>query len=1119
MAEFDVRLSYKRSKFETHLGSHCLVPPPRIAFSCSRQTSLQSSNVAHYSPHAAHRLCLPVQGCTLFPSSCASALSARPSAAPTSVAAMSRAPQPVERVVATAFADAQRSHATHSRASKALTAAAARDPPGFLAAFLHALNRALLVFAREPAVERVIALVAAFAAERSADVDAGTANFSSLVLQYLLEHSNARDKAVRFRTCQTLAAALMALPEDAALDEDLWTPLQDGLLRRAFDKIPRVRAAAAAALCRLQTTGDPEDDVVTKTLVRLLSADSSSAVRKAALAAVAPSQHTIPHIIARIRDVKDDVRRAAFSTLATKVHPNDLELDTRILIMRAGLKDRSLSVRNSCAEDLLVSGWFEGACEANVFDLVDLLGGAEFEDENLLALRIIFAAPKRAPLLDAIQIDINNLTSTDALVLRAMCEVKSAAERLEHFIPSTIAYVETLKYYSVDEFASKHLLTISRRIDLSDEAGRRALEAGLREYFLASRDVAESVIPDAVAAMRRTMLSEDAASRVLVEIVLQDVLSSSNAEDCSTAGLIVGVGDAIEADEWSAMRALGITKEILRDARPGATVTDANTGIFLSLVQTVVIPRLTSPDGGQRHAALECLALFCLLDTSAAMARRHVPLFVQACRNDNEDIQILAIKILADMFMVFDFTEIYQGTEGRNDPTAGRLGGTLFTPPPYGGKRDSNGCDDDIDDDDEFYSANGSPASNLEDNGDLPPTEQVVTMLSERITHVGGEIRAIASEALARLLFSRRVAPSPKLLSRLLIAYYNPVNKEEEKLRQCLSVFFPAFAFSSPHHRLALETTFIPTLRILFDAPGSSPLSEVSPLVVAQFVLHLTNPSSVPTPQLNEKAASFVGVDKADAAGTTHERIAEAFLHLLLDLNDDAEDAETSRVYSKVLAAIRLVASGANKDDLLRLKKLSGSAVSIVQDKRTLTQILRFDKHITSLVDENYEDEDSDDNNVGDIVDNEIDQVEANEQQKEAVAGMDDECEEYGRQNSEDGAELCDKANIDLDQECTEVQRPSKSLSRSKIATKNPMKPLAERVINLTLVSSSATADARPAPARPRSKVPKDVAPVSARPTRRATAVRQSYAEERGASSDSESDDDSYDVDGNVSDL
>jgi Nuclear condensing complex subunits, C-term domain len=565
---------------------------------------------------------------------------------------------PVDRVVAAAFADAQRSLATHARASRALSAAAARDPPAFLAAFLHALNRALLVFAREPAVERVIALVAAFAAERSADGAPSGAHFSSVVLEYLVDQSNARDKAVRFRTCQTLAAALNALPEDAALDEGLWGPLQAGLLRRAFDKIPRVRAAAAAALCRLQTTGNPEDDIVTSTLVRLLSADSSSAVRKAALASVAVSEHSTPRILARIRDVKDDVRRVAYSTLATKVHPNGFELDVRIHILRAGLKDRSASVRNTCAEELLMSGWFEGACESNVFDLVDLLGGCEFEDEALLALRIIFAAPKRAPILDAIQIDINNLTSADALILRAMCEVKSAAKRLEHFIPSTIAYVETLKYYSVDEFASKHLLAISRRVDLSDEAGRRALETSLRMYFLACRDVTDAVIPDSVAAMRRAMISEDAASRVLVEIVLQDVLSPTAADDCDKGedGTHVSHSDACNGDDWSAMRALLITKELLRDGRPGATVTDTNTGIYLSLLQNVVIPRLTCPDGGQRHAALECLALFCLLDTSGAAAKRHVPLFVQACRNDNEDIQILAIKILADIFMIFDFT-------------------------------------------------------------------------------------------------------------------------------------------------------------------------------------------------------------------------------------------------------------------------------------------------------------------------------------------------------------------------------------------------------------------------------------------------------------------------------
>lgn len=880
------------------------------------------------------------------------------------------------------------------------------------------------MFSREPAVERIVAFAANFitsqsshcAAVPSGGIKATSSNLSSLILRYLLEHTNASSKAVRFRACQILATALRALPDDAALSDGLWDSLQKTLLQRAFDKIPRVRAAAATALCRLQTTGNPENDAVSAALLGLLQADSSSAVRKAALTSIAVCEDTIPAILRRTRDIKDEVRRAAYSVLALKLHPKDLSVEVRVELLRSGLKDRVSSVRKVCAEELLVAGWLEGACESNLFGLIDLLGGSAFEEDVILSLKIIFSMKRCSELAATVQVDIDNLTPADVLILRAMSDVKACIQRLEEIIPSVLIYTEILKYYSVDEFASRNLLSLSRRLDLSDEAGRKALEFTIRSEFLTNREVPELVVIDAVAAMRSAMFSEEAASRVLVEIILQDLMPLAGGDE-----VVGGNGESCDSNDkesrvkWVSTRALTISKALLRDfttEQSNSTIRDntseskknlstnfmpglasANKAMLLPLIQQAVLPLLTSQDGEQRRDALECLALFCLLDARGDDGKMHLPLFVQASKNDTIQIRALALQILADFVMLFNISDTPGAKASRNEQSLHESMPHECQGTPRHGTRqlssfieetkgtasaenfrvstardslsDTSQNEDRFvehsDDNDEFFSADGSPSSQIvvtpqgkEQSNAMAEQElmcnETIALLCTNLTSAEMSLRTVAAESLARLLFSRRINADPKLLSKLVLAYYNPVNEDNDLLRQCLTVFFPAFAFSSPYHRVVLESAFCPTLRILLDAPKSSPLSFISKLDVAQYMLHLTNPASVPSESrrpISGRENCFM--DIADAAGSTHERIAESLLTQLVD-SDDESETDTCKLYARVLASIRLSRSNGNEIALQRINKLARSVSSSLLDKRTLSYVEKFQKHVSSLL-------------------------------------------------------------------------------------------------------------------------------------------------------------------------
>lgn len=790
-----------------------------------------------------------------------------------------------ERTVGLAFADAQRSQATHIRALKSLSRAYDADDGAFLQAFLHALNRALVVFAREPAVERVVTFVAAFTAAQAT-------RFANPLLAYLVEHTRAVSKAVRFRSVQTIAAVVTALPENAEVSDDVWEPLLECVTARSRDRVPRVRAAAAAALCRLQTTGDPADDAVAARLIEMLTKDSSAAVRKSALVAVAVTPATIPALLSRTRDVKDDVRKAAFQMLARKLSPHDLEVAERLSLLKAGLRNRSAGVREACANELLLGGWLQGACEGNVFLLVDLLGGYTEEDLVLQALSTVFKSEKHQHLLEDIEIDINNLSLSDALVLRAMSQIKKSDTALDRFIPSALAYSEVLKYYAVDSFASCHLLALSKGLDLSDEAGRRALESTVRNEFLRSRRVSHETVPAAVQALKTVTFDPESTVRSLTELVRDKILKVDDGESEKVIPeSMPETQDEELTDEemavWRERRALLICKEALKSCRPSQSDLVSPNSSYLELVHMTAVRQLLSEHNENRATALECLALFCLLDKSGMEARTKIQLFLQAS-NDEVSVAQMALKAIIDFMMTFD------------------LNSTTDTP------------------DTESGTSQNRPQTPSDGDG---MAEECLQLVAQFMTHIEGDLRTLAVEGMAKLLFTRRVIGTSSMISRLLIAYHNPSTEDDTRLRQCLSVFFNAYAMLSSANRQVLESAMLPTLKVFDDAPSSSPLSTVSTVQVGQFVLHLVG--------LGEKDEMVVL--------EMHARIAEESLNLILDIIDDENSIVAVRSYAKLL-------SGMRSDDEMEkngvLLKLADTALEFSEDKRTTTCLRKFRDHV-----------------------------------------------------------------------------------------------------------------------------------------------------------------------------
>lgn len=184
----------------------------------------------------------------------------------------------------------------------------AQDVEGFRREFIEHVERVLVVWKREPSVERVCKFIVSFVTrpdqQRS---DNGSPLFNSLI-RHLLDVSDAKDKAVRFRATDLIARMMHELDEEAEIEyfsscasrvllsiserghphysEDLWELLLGRMLKRGQDKFPTIRTAAVHALSRLQDVGE-EEDPVTAQYLRLLATDSCKCV----LPAISPTKY------------------------------------------------------------------------------------------------------------------------------------------------------------------------------------------------------------------------------------------------------------------------------------------------------------------------------------------------------------------------------------------------------------------------------------------------------------------------------------------------------------------------------------------------------------------------------------------------------------------------------------------------------------------------------------------------------------------------------------------------------------------------------------------------------------------------------------------------------------
>ena len=133
-----------------------------------------------------------------------------------------------------------------------------------------------------------------------------------------------------------------------------------------------------------------------------------------------------------------------------------------------------------------------------------------------------------------------------------------------------------------------------------------------------------------------------------------------------------------------------------------------------------------------------------------------------------------------------------------------------------------------------------------------------------------------------------------------------------------------------------MESAFIPTMRVLFDAPITSPLNEIDVEDVGMFFVHLTREDMLQSHDANKRPVDIL----ASLTTSVHDSLANLVSNEILS----APDAYQSKVLIKVLISLQLTPN--NYVHLRGLKVLSEQLLSTVKERTAVKQLEKLDKQL-----------------------------------------------------------------------------------------------------------------------------------------------------------------------------
>ncbi|TFL04771.1 nuclear condensing complex subunit [Pterulicium gracile] len=698
----------------------------------------------------------------------------------------------------------------------------------FVEHFLFMMARAMAVKKGVSQADRVIRFggsYAKFISDKAAEgeEEAIVSRFISRVLKWLLGAFQAKDKNVRFRALQLVSELIAHLGE---IDEDAYALLRQGLFDRLKDKEPSVRALGVVALSKLVGSADPEesdeeDRLTLQTLLDCLSKDPAVEVRRSALVNTPLTRDTLHAIMDRAKDVDTLTRRLVYTrVLAEKLsHPKQLTIAQREQVVKEGLGDREPAVRLAAGK--LITRWLDifqaeqedklpwtGDDAGVMHGLVRLLRAFDpvgpGVDVAADALSAVFST--RPSVIDAIVFEDDyweQLTAESAILARAFIQhctdnkLTAALETAKLPVVTAVAFYTQRSHNKLLECAQAvdilpahedgdddddpketellqqetvlgELLRIAVTLDYGDELGRRKMFMVVREM------IGQEVLPEPLVERCMDVLHELTPNeRDLIIMVVELVVALRDDDEGDALEGLEPENDVSRSDMSRSQREPSMRKQKSRDEMTPEEAAHADSVdmrcllICTTMLQRVegalnehtmlegiladlVVPSVRRKEPVIRERGLACLALSCLL--AKGLALNSFQLFLNQVQGSSTELRGKVLQALFDLLITYDS---------------------------------------------EFLARTADAAQQLVD-----------FLLSTFEAETSDENQAIICVGLSKLLLSGVLPDGTDVLIALLIAYVNPSTHDNQGLRQCLSYFFPIYAYSSSYNQSRMRSTF-----------------------------------------------------------------------------------------------------------------------------------------------------------------------------------------------------------------------------------------------------------------------------------------------------------------------
>ena len=342
---------------------------------------------------------------------------------------------------------------------------------------------------------------------------------------------------------------------------------------------------------------------------------------------------------------------------------------------------------------------------------------------------------------------------------------------------------------------------------------------------------------------------------------------------------------------------------------------------LLTLLEEFITISVQSEIAAIRKEAI--LALSCCCLRSIESARQHMLLLLQAAHIDVHEVRIAAITAVVDLLMKHGLASFITAEENM-DMSGGD--GSSTSPSKCGDGSIDNAMESDL-------ATRGATLTQNELNAQ--GGNSVVAILTKILDEPDMDLRTEVAEGLCKLLMIGAIS-SPKLLSRLLLIWYNPMTESDSKLRHILGTFFPLYCSMSKFHQRAMEDAFVPTMKILFDAPVTSPLAEIDIEDVGMFFVHLTREDMLQSFDKDKVSLNIV----ESSTTSIHDSLAISVCNQILS----APDGYQTKVLVKILT--NLVLTHNNFVHLRELKVLSESLIGNIKERSVIRSLEKFDKQL-----------------------------------------------------------------------------------------------------------------------------------------------------------------------------